>query len=213
MIRQSNELLARDFDVSIVYLDGDEEVAFSFVAPKVNLVYLKRRKGFDWRLILRLAQFFRQNRIDIVHSHNWTTFIDTVLAARLARVPVVIHGEHGRDSAEYKCDWKRLWLRKYLASQCDHLTTVSSDIAQILKDIWKVPSWKVSWIPNGVRLDMFKPAENRHQLKRILGINEDSIIVGTVVGNIRAVKDLPTLLKAFKLVYDKVPGVRLFIVR
>jgi hypothetical protein len=48
---------------------------------------------------LRMARLFRKLRPDIVHTRNWTC-IDAIIGARLAGVPVVIQGEHGREAAD-----------------------------------------------------------------------------------------------------------------
>jgi hypothetical protein len=65
----------------------------------VDLIALGKQPGVDVRAIIRLAGLLRRLRPDIVHSRNWGAF-DAIYAARLARVPVVIHGEHGREASD-----------------------------------------------------------------------------------------------------------------
>src|SRR5579862_1047029 len=65
----------------------------------VPVTFLSKRTGHDWGLALRIAHLCRQFRPQVVHARNWGT-IDAVIGARLARVPVVIHSEHGRDLSD-----------------------------------------------------------------------------------------------------------------
>jgi glycosyltransferase involved in cell wall biosynthesis/peptidoglycan/xylan/chitin deacetylase (PgdA/CDA1 family) len=173
---------------------------------------MNRRPGFDWPLIFRLAKILRRNHIEVIHSHNWNTFFYSVLAARLAFIPVILHGEHGRETAHYERSWKRLWMRKFLASFCHHLTAVSLDIAQTLQEVWGVPRFKISYLPNGIALDKFKPAANRSNAKRALGIDPNAPTISTIIGWIRPVKDLPNLIKAFHIVRHRFPDAQLLVV-
>lgn len=59
-----------------------------------------KNPGFITRDLLPL---FARERPHIVHSRNWTS-IEAVLAARLARIPVIVHSEHGRDILPFTSD-------------------------------------------------------------------------------------------------------------
>ncbi len=212
VIKLVNRLDRSRFIPSIVALEAKFGDARSHIAADIVAVELSKGYGFQARLIRQLAELFRQQHLDVVHAHNWTTFLYTVLAARLAAVPVIVHGEHGRETDAYAQRGKRLWACKFLASLCDHLTVVSPDILQILQNTWRVPRWKLSLLTNGVMLDRFMPLRNRGAAKRALGIIENTPTIGTVIGSIRPVKDLPTLFKAFALVRKKVPDAHLLVV-
>src|SRR5207245_11680235 len=49
----------------------------------------------DWRALRRLAALLRTQRPDIVHTHSGKAGILGRLAARRARVPVIVHTIHG----------------------------------------------------------------------------------------------------------------------
>ncbi|MGH7495699.1 MAG: glycosyltransferase [bacterium] len=212
VIKLVNRLDRSRFLPAIAGLQVAPAGAREHVADDVETFELAKGHGFQLKLILQLAEIFRRQRIDIVHSHNWTTFLYAVLAARLAAVPVILHGEHGRDTEQYEHNWKRSWLRKYLASCCDQLTAVSTDIAELLRHTWGVPEGKISLIPNGVMLDKFKLVRDRGPAKRALGIATHVPTIGAVIGYIRPVKDLPNLFRAFALVRQKVPEAQLLVV-
>jgi sugar transferase (PEP-CTERM/EpsH1 system associated) len=211
VIRQANFLVDSGFNVQIVCLCGYDAKAVAAVSAKVKVVALQRRDGFDRSLIRRLATIFRDHKTDVVYSHNWSTCLYAIVAARIGRVPVVIHGEHGRDTEQYEASRKRLYAQRALARFCDHLTAVSPDILEILHDAWKVPRWKLTQIPNGVDLEKYHPGADGSEIRQSLNIPNDAPILGTVVGWIRPVKDLPTLLEAFALLRRQHPGAHLVV--
>lgn len=166
----------------------------------INFIVLNKKPGRDWSIVRKLAAFFQEHQIDIVHSHNWETFLYAFLAARLAQVPVFIQGEHGRDTREIEDGWLKLRVKSLLAWQSDRLITVSQDIADLMIEKWQVNSDKIVVIPNGVDLTRFKESKNRTALRQWLGFPGKAIVIGTVIGTLRPIKDVPTLLQAFATV-------------
>ena len=65
------------------------------VCDSVRYYVLNKRAGNDFRVPSRLAHSFRKDGVTLVHTHNWGTYIEGLAAAKLAGVPVVVHGEHG----------------------------------------------------------------------------------------------------------------------
>ena len=65
------------------------------VDPRVPVFELNRQPGNDPRALLALYRLLRRERPDILHTHAWGTLIEGLVAGRLARVPVIVHGEHG----------------------------------------------------------------------------------------------------------------------
>ena len=61
---------------------------------QMKLFELNRRPGHDLRLIGQLYMLMRRERPVILHTHGWGTLCEGLLAARLANVPIVVHGEH-----------------------------------------------------------------------------------------------------------------------
>ncbi|HZI89512.1 MAG TPA: glycosyltransferase, partial [Candidatus Polarisedimenticolia bacterium] len=113
------------------------ENARPLLHPRTPVVVLGKRPGIDFSLFPKLVRLFRKERPHIVHSHNWATLLYTIVAAKIARVPVVIHGEHGyEDQAAIE---RRLGTKRLLARHVTRLTTVSANIERLLIDNWHVP--------------------------------------------------------------------------
>ncbi len=166
----------------------------------VGVRCLGKRPGIDARAILRLARELRRLRPTVVHSRNWGA-LDAVLAARLARVPVVIHGEHGREASDLLgLDPRRNRLRRLAARLVDRFVTVSFDLRRWLIETVRIPAARVVTIHNGVDTERFGD-EGREAGRAALGLAPDRLVVGAV-GRLDPVKDHAGLLAAFALVAE-----------
>jgi len=183
--------------------------ARSLLNPRVPLVVLGKRPGIDLAVIAGLVRLFRRERPHIVHSHNWATFLYTVVAAKLARVPVVIHGEHGYE--DQRAIARRLASKRFLARQVTRLTTVSSDLERILIETWGVPPERVTYIPNGLDMDRFPKDLDVSPLRKEFGLTPDHRVI-TSIGRFVRVKDFPLLIRAFAQVHARHPETRLMLV-
>src|SRR5262245_41597694 len=147
-----------------------------------------------WNAI-RLARLFRKLRPDIVHTRNWTC-IDAVIAAKLAGVPTVIQGEHGREATDPGGkNWRRQRIRQLLSPLITDFVAVSHDLARWLVKEVRIPARKVHTIGNGVDTLLYSP-HGRQEARSTLGLPDDSIAIGTV-GRLDPVKDHLGLLRAF----------------
>jgi sugar transferase (PEP-CTERM/EpsH1 system associated) len=154
------------------------------------------------KIALEIRSWCKRLKIDIAHTHGWGTFFVGVLGAKLARVPIIINGEHGVIYDNYLRQRLIQWL---LYNSVDLNLTVSQSLKQtICQQFWVNPS-RVHPILNGVDTGKFFSCEDVRRLKRRdLGINTDTFIVGTV-GRLVAVKDYPTLINAFSVLRSAEP--------
>lgn len=163
--------------------------------PEVEVVALGKRPGQDLRAFLRLVRLLRRLRPAIVHSRNWAAF-DAVPAARLAGVPLIVHGEHGRDIADPEGrNRRRNLIRRVLAPLVTRFVTVSIDLRRWLVEDVRLPAGKVTTIHNGVDARRFGHVDRR-RARDLLGLGADALVVGTV-GRLDPVKDQAGLVRAF----------------
>jgi sugar transferase (PEP-CTERM/EpsH1 system associated) len=156
----------------------------------VPVFELQRRPGTDVALIGALYRTFRRERPHIVHTHAWGTLVEGLLAARLARVPLVVHGEHGT-----------LQLKPYQArvqraawGRVSRLLAVSSRLAERMAATTGFPIERIQVIRNGVDLSRFGHVP-RDAARRELGVPSTAFAIGTA-GRLVPVKDQRTLLEA-----------------
>jgi sugar transferase (PEP-CTERM/EpsH1 system associated) len=176
---------------------------------EVTVVAMADQRRPDRWNALRMARLFRTLQPDVVHTRNWTC-IDAIVAARLAGVPIVIHGEHGREATDPEGrNAGRRRLRRLLGPLVTEFVTVSQDLARWLIEEVRIPAQKVCTIYNGVDTCRFS-SDGRDGARQALGIPDRSVAFGTV-GRLDPVKDHVGLLKAFARMSAH-PGILLYIV-
>lgn len=157
---------------------------------------LGKQPGFDLGLILRLAKLMKQERIDVVHTHNMGPLLYGALAAKLAGCRAVLNTRHGRE-------WKQRpsfvwrWNRAVVA--------ISEDARTRLLASNRVDPRRVRVIANGIDLDRFAPATAGAQKPR------QGMVFGTVA-RLAQEKDHATLLRAFATLGVSHPDAGLVIV-
>jgi sugar transferase (PEP-CTERM/EpsH1 system associated) len=162
----------------------------ALVDPRVRLFELRRRPGSDLGFVRDLYRLFRRERPDIVHTHAWGTLLEGLVAARLARIPVVVHGEHG--TLQLRGYQKR--LQRFAWGRADRVLSVSSRLADRMARETGFPADRIHTIRNGVDLSRFG-SRSRDAARRTVGIPPDALVVGTV-GRLVPVKDQRTLIEA-----------------
>lgn len=169
-----------------------------------------KRPGIDVGAMVRLAGLLRGLRPSIVHSRNWGAF-DAILAARVAGVSAVIHGEHGREATDPEgLDPRRRRLRRVFAPLVSRFVTVSLDLRQWLLTTIHLPAAKLVTIHNGVDVSRFARGD-REAARRALRLPGHAVVVGAV-GRLDAVKDHGGLLQAFSILRTDQPAAELVIV-
>lgn len=162
----------------------------SMVDPRVPVFELSRRPGHDLRVVVDLYRLFRRERPHIVHTHAWGTLLEGLVAARLAGVPVVIHGEHG--TLQLRPHQRR--LQRMAWSTVDRVLSVSSRLAERMSAETGFPLDRITTLRNGVNLDRFRSVDRR-AARQALGLAAEERVVGTV-GRLVPVKDQATLVDA-----------------
>jgi glycosyltransferase involved in cell wall biosynthesis len=140
----------------------------------------------------RLARYMRG--FDLVLTYNWGAF-DAVMARRLFGGPPLVHHEDGfnEDEAE-RLNPKRNLYRRLGLGAAYRLVVPSERLEKIALREWRQPRARVERIANGIPVARYRagPADEIPGLARA----EGEIVIGTVAG-LRAVKNLPRLVRAF----------------
>jgi len=168
----------------------------------------------DLRTLWVVFTLMRSFRPVIVHTHTAKAGFIGRLAARLARVPVVIHTYHGHVLSGYFGRLETLVYRsieRILARGSDCLVAVSDAVKRDLLRLRIGDDHKIRVIPLGLELRGLAGELPRGCLRKESGCASDSPLVG-VVGRLVAIKDLPTFLTAAQLVTQSHPEVRFAVV-
>lgn len=137
----------------------------------------------DAKALLELYRLFRRLRPDIVHTHNPKPGVYGRIAARLARVPLVVNTQHGL-YAQPQDRWARklpVYVLERIAAAFSHAELVQNeeDSATLLR--LRVPAEKLQVLGNGIDLSRFRPDPAvRTEVRKELSIGDDTIVVGAV---------------------------------
>jgi glycosyltransferase involved in cell wall biosynthesis len=140
----------------------------------------------DGRAFGELVRLFSRLRPDIVHTHNPKTGVLGRIAAKAARVPVVVNTQHGL-YAQPGDPWPRrlaVYALERLAAACSHAELVQSpeDLETLAR--LGVPRERLHLLGNGIDLGRFDPdrvdGAAREALRRSLGIGPNDVLCGAV---------------------------------
>jgi len=140
---------------------------------------------------------------DLVLTYNWGA-MDAVLARRLFGGPPLVHHEDGFNEDEaVRQKPVRVALRRFALPAARRLMVPSRNLERIARGVWHQPATRVAYVPNGVDMTLFAaPAPDA-----IPGFarRPGEVVVGTLAG-LRAVKNLPRLVRAFAAAVRAAPG-------
>jgi glycosyltransferase involved in cell wall biosynthesis len=168
----------------------------------------------DLRALAGLRDAIRRFQPQVVHTHSSKAGVLGRLAARLERVPVVIHTVHGFGFTPLQSPLKRAAFfraEKAAARWTDHFVAVS----RVNRDrgvelgLWKTE--QVSVIRAGVDLDRFRTAGDGRASRHRLGI-PDGVPVVTQIGNFKPQKAPLDFIAAAARIADRMPEVRFVMV-
>lgn len=194
------------YDVRLVTLNKEGALCRELHESHIPFIELKISGGFyhpkSIIQIFKLALFMRKEKIHIVQTYGFYSTLPGVIAAKIARVPVVIAAK--RDMNEL-ISRPKIVAEKILWIFCDRIVVNAKKIQDYLTTKEDVPREKISVIYNGVDL-------------RVIGSNIKSInykkksnIVG-MIARFRWPKDYKTFLDAAVIVLKTKMDVRFLLI-
>lgn len=166
-------------------------------AKKIGLsVFIIDSKGrFDYNAIKTLANFIKNNGINIIHTHNYKANLIGLLAARKAKIPIIatLHGYIG----------KGIKLRLY-ESLDRFILRFFNQVVLVEKSKAK----KFSYLKNRIKVIYNGVAASKENLPNI---RKDTLTIGSL-GRLSEEKGYHHLIEAFAQIYKSFPQTRLLLV-
>lgn len=221
---QPGYMRAKGMDVVLVSGEGaDWKGIPDLDAYEVHKVDMARdiALGRDIRALWALIRLFRRIRPDIVHSHTPKAGLLSMLAARVAQVPVRLHTVAGLPLMERR-GWKRLvlvWAERLTYRCATGVYPNSLRLREyILEEGFTTPG-KLKVIgrgsSNGIDTNFFKPSEELREAGRRLragwGIGEKDLVF-LFIGRLVKDKGVEELVRAFTLLAARRTGIWLVLV-
>lgn len=172
---------------------------------------LDAREGNDPRLPFRLAALVRREGAQVVHSHNWSLFIEAALGAGRAGALVhTVHGPYLSHASTWTGRLKRVLrhrVERRVASRFRRIATVSNAIASYVREEIGLPAERLVTVHNGIPDGVSAPDRSGRRT------STNGETVGFLsVGRLAAVKNQALLLRAFALVLRSQPRAHLLVV-
>lgn len=183
-----------EFDNEIFCIDGKiGAVGAQLQQLGIRIHHAPRQGGLDFNLIKTLRQTLRSGEFDVVHCHQYTPWVYGWFAAWGCKAKVVFT-EHGRFFPD-RSRGKALPLNVLMALSTSAITAISAATRDALARYEWVPKSLVQVVYNGIQPLTPNP-ERVTQLRHELGINTDTVVMGTVA-RLDPVKNQQMMLQAF----------------
>lgn len=162
--------------------------------------------------VLGAAAMLRRLRPDAIHCHSlFTPAIAGRIGAALTGAPLLVKPMCGGEAEAIA--GKPFGRRRiaHLAEHAGRFIAVSGEIARELQSLG-VPEERIRFIPNGVDLGRFRPADpaEKAALRARLGLPTEGVLV-LFAGRLNAQKRLPLLLSAWPEAAEACPDAHLLI--
>lgn len=199
------EKLSKDlFDVVVCSLSDRGPLRTLLEQKHIRYFTLGKREGKDPGVALRLRKVIRDERIDIIHTHNQGPLLYTYLATRMMRNgPKIVHTEHINMVKEFSYSRKHMLYNSLLYRSLDGFINIARHLTDSYRDAFTSPHTKIQTIHNCVDLAEydFSPTSD---LRAELDLKQGTPLIGCISA-LRRQKDHDTLLKAMEKVKRDVP--------
>lgn len=164
----------------------------------------------DARAVVELYRAFKRIRPDVVHTHSSKAGVLGRVAARAARVPVVVHTLHSLVYHDYQpaaVNFSYRMIKKTLSPLTDHYVSVSDNIRQRAIKARIGRSDLHSTIRSGFLTDSFvAQLVDQGQARDRFDLPKDRVVIG-VVARLFPLKGHAEILAAARLLVEREPDV------
>lgn len=200
--------LSKHFRFVFVCLDeigslGERLMSDGFPVGLVN----RKTPGIDWKCGFRLAAKLREQKVDVIHAHQYTPFFQSLVSRLSYRRPPIVFTEHGRHFPDSRSA-KRVAVNRLLLRQNDRCFGVGESVRQALIKNEGLPDDRVEVIYNGVDLKPFAAVRDdnvlRAEMRAELGLDDRDFVV-LQVARLNPLKDHLTAVRAIERLVESDP--------
>ena len=172
----------------------------------------KKAKPNNLSATLSLLKYLLRNKFDIVQTSLFHANFHGRIAAALARVPIIISEEHSEHYQYRSLKFlPYIWSDKILSIFTKKIICCSQNLMDSIAKLEGLPEKKLYLLLNTFNADKLKVTKSPGELKAELGLFDNELVIGNVASlSYRKGQDL--LIKAFKIINDRLPCTRLVFV-
>lgn len=221
LLNQIKSQQVAGYDVAGVSAPGEYVPLLEAAGIKHHAVEMSRNMtpGADAQSLSRLFRLMRREKFTIVHTHTPKAGLLGQLAARMARVPIVVNTLHGFYFHDHMAaHWRKFYIgTETIAARCSDsiLSQNREDIETAIREKICKPE-KIHHLGNGIDLTQFDPAlfDEAGVLRKReeLGIAPDAPVVGFVGRLAARRKGFLDFLKMAQQIVAQKPETRFLVV-
>ena len=166
----------------------------------IHLVQIEKSGFLRSGRILELLKYFKKTGFDIVHSFGGTASLYAALAAKMAKVPVVLGGYRGIYMEKGLMRLSQRFIDRLLNGWVVNSNAIARSMAKSLK----IPPERFHVVYNGISPEKFESDLEKSQAKEKLGIPQDKPVV-SIVGRLCSVKNHKLFFDSAHLVLQQFP--------
>ena len=196
------------FDIYVLCLNELGDYASEIEKMGVRVIQLPRQSsGVDYFSFIKVAKIIRNEKIEILHSHNTQALIDAALAGLMVRVKRIVHTDHARSFPDKRRYMVAEWLLSHLVYK---FVGVSSHTCKNLNQYEKIPRKKLAMIPNGIEERDIKKHVDKSDKRHTLGVTSEGPLIG-LGARLTVQKGIIFLLSAMPSIVERFPTLSLVI--
>ena len=200
------------YETIFVYHTKNSDNPNIFAEKGKKVFYVSSKKyppSFSPTIIWKLSRLFKTENVDIVHCHRHSATTHGVIAARLAKIPIIFSHVHGMERSR---NLKRRLLNYIIFRWVSKILTVGEAVKKdvLLNNLSLNPDRVVS-VGNSIDYDKFsKVSKNDVIRSEKFGIKKEALVFGTA-GRLAETKGQKFLIQAFSQVKKRLPNAELLI--
>lgn len=210
VIRQIIENSDQDrFTHEILCIDGQiGAIGQALKEKSIHIECTQRKAGTDLKLVFFIRNLIKQNKVDVLHCHQYTPYFYGALAA-VGLATKVIFTEHGRFFPD-RHNPKRRLINPLLALATDHIIAISKSTADAVAEYEYIPRNKIKVIYNGIG-EIESKSLDRRALLTELDLEESSRYIGTI-SRLEPIKNQAMMINAFHKAKQMFPDLKLVLI-
>ena len=174
---------------------------------------LDREPGLSLRCSRKLAEIVRDERVDLLHAHQYTPFFYSAICRFLGRRIPVLFTEHGRHHPDHP-SVKRKLANRVLLRRRDRVVAVGEAVRQALIHNEGIAPGRVDVIYNGIPLERFDlrlTTSQRMAIRTEIGLEPDDLML-IQVARLDYLKDHATAIRTVERLVSRKGNARLVLV-
>jgi glycosyltransferase involved in cell wall biosynthesis len=176
---------------------------WELIQGKNKFFFMDKGNGFKPKMILRLSDVLKNQRIDVLHLHNFSAILYGTIAGLLANTKVIIQTEHNVVTTAFNLQRKlKGYLKLPLGLASQKIIAVSDQVKESQKRHNFFARNKFVTIHNGIDISEFEYISRPDSLKAELNIDRNKIVL-TNIASLTLQKGHEILIEAAGKIIEK----------